>query len=156
MKNGVAIEVTYQAAGSTTGLVDVQMDVYDEGHLIDAAKSGVMIEIGSTGRYYKAFTPDAEGEWNVTIDSVTTPGNVVKHYTVVGHDIDSVGDVVAGQNDISAGDVAVELATYDAPTKAELDTTETNIRGADSDTLKSISDQIDGLPSESVAPPMVG
>jgi phage baseplate assembly protein W len=37
------------------------------------------------------------------------------------------------------------LAAYDPPTKAELDTAESNIRGADSDTLKTLSDQIDGL-----------
>jgi hypothetical protein len=90
-----AIEVTYQAAGSATGLLDVQMDVYDEAHAIDAPKGGAMTEIGSTGRYYKAFTPDAEGEWTVLIDSATTPGKVVKHYSVVGHDVDSVGDAVA-------------------------------------------------------------
>ena len=187
MKNGTAIEVTYQAAGATTGLDDVKMDVYDEAHAIDVGKGvAAMTEIGVTGRYYATFTPDAEGEWQVHIDSVTTPGKVVKHYTVVGHDVDSVGDAVAGlndispgdvdtalatydaptkaeldsglagQNDISTGDVATELATYDAPTKAELDTTETNIRGADSDTLKSISDQIDGLPSATGSPPMIG
>jgi len=37
------------------------------------------------------------------------------------------------------------LNTYDPPTKAELDMTESNIRGADSDTLKTLSDQIDGV-----------
>lgn len=41
------------------------------------------------------------------------------------------------------------LADYDAPTKAELDTAESNIRGADSDTLKTLSDQIDGISSGS-------
>jgi len=41
--------------------------------------------------------------------------------------------------------VATALTDYDAPTKAELDTTESNIRGADSDTLKTLSDQIDGI-----------
>jgi len=37
------------------------------------------------------------------------------------------------------------LADYDPPTKAELDTAEANIRGADNDTLKTLSDQIDAL-----------
>jgi len=37
------------------------------------------------------------------------------------------------------------LNAYDPPTKAELDTAESNIRGADSDTLKTLSDQIDGV-----------
>jgi hypothetical protein len=39
------------------------------------------------------------------------------------------------------------LIDYDPPTKAELDATETNIRGADGDDLKDLSDQIDTLPS---------
>lgn len=90
-----AIEVSYQAAGAVSGLSDVQMDVYDEAHAIDAPKGGFMVEIGSTGRYWKVFTPDAEGEWTVLIDSASTPGKIVKKFTVVAHDVDSVGDDVA-------------------------------------------------------------
>jgi|GEM_PF-3808526 len=92
-----AIEVTYQAAGATSGLVDVTMVIYDEGHALDEVNFSnvVMTEIGITGRYYGAFTPDAEGVWTILIDSATTPGKVVKKYTVVAHDVDSVGDVVA-------------------------------------------------------------
>lgn len=120
MKVNVAIEVTYQASGSTTGLSDVQMDVYDEGHAIDAPKGGAMTEIGSTGRYYKAFTPDAEGEWTVMIDSATAPGKIVKKFTVVAHDVNSVGDAVAGLNDISSGDVDTALSSYDAATGTEV------------------------------------
>jgi hypothetical protein len=41
--------------------------------------------------------------------------------------------------------VQAELGTYDAPTKAELDAAVTTIRGADGDTLKTLSDQIDGV-----------
>lgn len=120
-----AIEVTYQAAGSTTGLDDVKMEVYDEGHALDVAKGvAAMTEIGSTGRYYATFTPDAEGEWQVHIDSVTTSGKVVKHYTIVAHDVDSVGDAVAGLNDIDAAGVNAEVDTaltdYDAATGAEV------------------------------------
>jgi hypothetical protein len=39
------------------------------------------------------------------------------------------------------------LNAYDPPTKAELDTAESNIRGVDSDTLKTLSDQIDTVDS---------
>jgi len=149
-----AIEVIYQAVGAATGLVDVKMDVYDEAHAEDAAKSiAAMTEIGSTGRYYASFTPDAEGDWQVQIDSITAPGKVVKHYTVVAHDIDSVGDAIDGQNDISTGDIAGELATYDAPTKAELDLTESNIRGG-SETLETIKTAVDAVVY--VSPPIVG
>jgi hypothetical protein len=55
--------------------------------------------------------------------------------------------VVEALNNLSAAEVNAEvdtaLADYDPPTKDELDTAESNIRGADSDTLKSISDQLD-------------
>lgn len=152
------IEVTYQATKSTSGLTDVKMEIYDETH----AKDGVnfpdvtMTEIGSTGRYYGVFTPDAEGIWNILIDSATKKGEVVKQYAVVGYNVDAVGDAVAALNDISTADVNAQadtaLADYDGPTKTELDTAESNIRGTDSDTLKDLSDQIDGVE----APPMIG
>lgn len=174
-----AIEVTYQAAGAVSGLDDVKMDVYDEGHAIDAAKGvAAMTEVGATGRYYATFTPDAEGEWQIHIDSITTPGKVVKHYTVVAHDVDSVGDGVVtvdgkvdtvdgkvdtvdgkidGLNDLSSANVASELETYDAPTKAEVD--------AKIDALNNVSTgDIDGRltaydvakASDISSPPMVG
>lgn len=51
-------------------------------------------------------------------------------------------------NDLSAAEVNTEvdqaLADYDAPTKAELDTAVSTIRGVDNDTLKTLSDQLDG------------
>jgi len=150
------IEVTYQSSGSVSGLTDVTMEIYDE----TRAKDGVnfpdvtMTEIGSTGRYYGTFTPDAAGKWRVMVDSATKPGKLVKDYDIVAHNIDSIGNAVDGLNDISTTQVATELETYDAAKKAELDTTESNIRGADSDTLKTISDQIDNLPQTS--PPMIG
>jgi hypothetical protein len=149
------IEVTYQAAGAQSGLTDVTMVIYDETHSLDGVNfpDVTMTEIGSTGRYYGTFTPDAEGEWNVLIDSATVPGKVVKQYTVVAHDVDSVGDAVGGLNNLSSADVAGELATYDAPTKAELDTAESNIRGG-SETLETVKNAIDALPQ--TAPPMVG
>lgn len=90
-------EVTYQAAGSTSGLVDVTMEIYDE----TGAKDGVdfpdvvMAEIGATGRYEGSFTPDAEGKWRVMINSATKPGQIVKDFDVVGHDVDSIGDAIA-------------------------------------------------------------
>jgi hypothetical protein len=52
-------------------------------------------------------------------------------------------------NDVSSADVTTactsSLKTYDPPTKAELDLAESNIRGTDSDDLKDLSDQIDGV-----------
>ena len=58
---------------------------------------------------------------------------------------------LAALNDLSAAEVNAQvdtaLADYDGPTKAELDTAESNIRGADGDTLKALSDQIDAIPT---------
>ena len=152
-KTEEVIDVTYQATKATTGLVDVTMEIYDE----TRAKDGVnfpdvtMTEIGATGRYYGSFTPDAEGVWTVMIDSSTKSGKVVKVYLVVAHNIDSIGDAIAALNNLSAADVNA-LADYDGPTKAELDAAELAIRGADNDTLETLSDQIDDVSS----PPMVG
>ena len=177
------IEVTYQASAATTGLSDVTMEIYDETGNKDAVDFAdvTMTELGATGRYKGSFTPDEEGKWRVMIDSATKPGKLVKDYDVTAANINSIGDAIAAAdgkidtvdgkvdtvqaaidalNDVSSGDVSTAadtaLTDYDAPTKAELDTTETNIRGADSDTLKSLSDQIDGLPGASDAPPMIG
>ena len=142
-KIGVVIEVTYQAVNLGTGKT-VTMDVYDEAHAKDVAKCvAAMSEIVVTGRYYAAFTPDAEGIWTVVMLNTTdSNGPVVKQYAVAGHNIDGVGDSVVtaiadiatvdGKVDgvatdraaleiLSATDVAGELATYDGPTKAEMD-----------------------------------
>jgi len=40
------------------------------------------------------------------------------------------------------------LNSYDPPTKAELDQAESNIRGSDGDTLKTLSDQLDAVQSD--------
>jgi len=134
------------------------MKIYDESRAQDLVNfpNVTMTEIGATGRYYGSFTPDAEGIWTVMINSATKPGEIVKIFAVTAHNIDSIGDTIAALNNLSAAQVnaAVDtaLADYDAPTKAELDITEANIRGADSDTLKSLSDQIDSVEG----PPMIG
>lgn len=122
------IEVTYQATASTTGLVDVTMEIYDE----TGAKDGVnfpdvvMTEIGATGRYKGSFTPDAQGKWRVMINSVTKVGKLEKDYDVVGHNPHSIGE--------------------------KLDI----IQGVDDDTLKTLSDQIDNIPISVDQPPMIG
>jgi len=157
-KVGELIEVTYQAAKLTTGLTDVTMVIYDETKALDGVNfpDVVLTEIGVTGRYYGSFTPDAEGFWNVMINSATKSSPVPKQFMVTAHNLDSVGDAIAALNNLSAAAVNAEvdtaLADYDAPTKAELDATELAIRGADSDTLETLSDQIDNVES----PAMLG
>lgn len=185
-------ERTYQATKATSGLTDVTMEIYDETRAKDGVNfpDVIMTEIGSTGRYYGSFTPDAEGRWRIMIDSASKSGKVVEDIFVTAYDIDTVGDAIAALNDLSAADVNAEvdtaladydaptkaeldsglaalndvstaevnaqvdtaLADYDGPTKAELDASELAIRGADSDTLETISDQLDGVEG----PPMLG
>ena len=150
------IEVIYQAAGSATGLVDVKMDVYDEAHALDAPKGvAALTEIGATGRYYGDFTPDAEGEWTVLINSIVAPGKVVKKYTVVAHDVDSVGDDVAtvdGKVVTAIADVATVDGKVDTVI-ADVATSEANIRGG-SETLESIKTAVDGISPTSA--PIIG
>lgn len=141
-KNGVAIEVQYQAVNSATGKT-VTMDVYDETHTKDVPKCiAAMTEIGTTGRYYATFTPDAEGIWTVlTYNTTDSNGPVMKQYAVAGHNIDSIGDSIAtidgkvddvktqtdklqfdsNGNVLADANVADALAIYDVPTKAEMD-----------------------------------
>lgn len=90
------IDVVYQAAGGTTGIV-VTMDVYDEAGTLDAVQSGAMTEIGSTGRYKKSFTPDAEGLWHVQIGDANS-GKAVKSFSVGTTNIAEIGATVATVN----------------------------------------------------------
>lgn len=216
-KVGVPIIVSYQAVNSETGLT-IEMKVYNEGYTLEATED--MTELVATGRYYKAFTPDAAGEWIVTMAKKTTGGGeVIKAFRVAAADefgIKAVVDTLATPADVATelatydgptmaemdtahallatpAEVAAELATYDGPTKAELDVLGTaalgtatalqtvddeiatidteigiidgnvdtintavgatgGIRGADSDSLKTLSDQLDAYAS----PAMVG
>lgn len=154
--------IEYQAPGSQSGLT-VNATCKDETHTEVVAQSGVMTEDATTGKYYKDFVVD-NADWSVQIgDSIG--GKAVKHFGKPEFDahgieaqIVAISGAIGALNDISSAEVNTEvdtaLADYDGPTKAEIDATESNIRGADSDTLKDISDQIDGL--DFTAPPMIG
>jgi len=149
-KVNVPIVVFYQAVSIGTGKT-VQLNVYDETYALDAGKSGVMAEIGTTGRYYKAFTPDVVGYWLImAYESPSGKGQVIDTYEVVATDISSVGtnvDAVRVKTDALPVDPASEADVETAITGAE-----TNVRGADGDDLKVLSDQLDALES----PAMVG
>ena len=150
-KVNTAIIVFYQANNARTGRT-IQMNVYDEAQALDAPKSGTMTEIGSTGRYYRTFTPDALGTWSVQMyDTVgLVKGEAMITYKVGNSDVDSI------QTDVSA----VKAKTDNLPSdpadqslvEAKIDSTESDIRGTDGDDLKTLSDQIDDIGS----PAMVG
>jgi len=150
-KVGNPVDVTYQAVKLTTGLSDVVMKIYDETRALDGVNfpDVTMTEIGATGRYYGSFTPDAVGVWTVIVDSATKSGPVVQTFIVTANDIDSIATAIAALNDLSAAEVGAEVAsalgTYDVATVSDVGSAEAAIRGTDSDTLKTLSDQIDDL-----------
>ena len=91
-----AVDIVYQASGAATGIV-ATMDVYDEAGTLDVAQSGAMTEVGTTGRYRKSFTPDAEGLWIVQIADAGG-GKAVKSYSVGQTNISEIGATVATIN----------------------------------------------------------
>lgn len=160
-KTGETIKVYYRAIPGSTS---ANMNVYDETDVLDSGQSGAMTQLGSSDRWIKTFTPDVDGDWHVEITD-SKGGDVIKHFSVgqynvqsIGANLQSVETKVDNLNDISIVEVNAEVDTalsdYDGPTKAELDTTETNIRGTDDDSLKDISDQIDGISPGNA--PMIG
>ena len=105
-----AITVVYQALGAGSGLT-CTMEVFDETGTKDMAQSGTMTEIGSSGRYRKDFTPDAEGLWMVHV-SDTAGGKSVKSYSVGTTNISEIGATVTTINaKIDALQTTVENAT---------------------------------------------
>jgi len=53
-----------------------------------------LVEIGSSGIYKGAFTPDTEGEWKVICHKADGDGQVVKRFSVGLHNVSSVGEGV--------------------------------------------------------------
>lgn len=136
-KKDEAIRVLFRA---TPGSTSVNMDVYDETDTLDAGQSGAMTQLGGSNRWVKEFTPDANGNWSVHVTD-NEGSSVIKDYSIGNYNIDSVGAGVAtveskidALENISPAEVNTEvdsaLADYDAPTKAELDTAESNILDA--------------------------
>jgi len=100
------VEITYKAKGDTSGLTDVTMVIYDEGHTLDGVNfpDVIMTELGSTGVYYGSFTPDAVGVWTVVIDSVTKSAPLTQNVAVTNNDLDSLGTAIGDiQNPPSLG-----------------------------------------------------
>lgn len=146
-------EVTYQAAGSTPGLTDVTMEIFDETGAKDIPNfpDVVMTEIDSTGRYKGSFTPDTEGKWRVMIDSATKPGKIVRDFDIVGHDVDSVGDAIA----VTDGKVDI------LPTKVEVDAKidaliDIDAAAVNAEVDTALSDYDVAKASDITAPPMIG
>ncbi len=116
-------------------------------HLASTAKD----EVGDAVWDEQKSEHVAAGSFGEEVQSHATPAeaaDVVWDEAIVDHVLaGSFGEEV--QSHATPTEVNAQcdqaLADYDPPTKAELDTAEANIRGADNDTLKTLSDQIDAL-----------
>lgn len=93
--------IIYQAPTAETGIgASLKYDVYDEAYALDAAKSGIsMTELGTTGRYYATFTPDAIGTWIVQVQKDPDPTG--KTIATVRYDVRTLDeDDMLQQSDI--------------------------------------------------------
>jgi hypothetical protein len=102
----------------------------------------------------KLYRKNITGALDANVTDGSLLGHVMAKTDVTNFDrttdsLEGIADTVAGLNNVSAADVNAQadqaLIDYDPPTKAELDVAVTTIRGADYDTLKSLSDQIDAI-----------
>ena len=170
-KLGEAIKFTYQAADAQAGLT-VTMEIFDQTGVKDLIgfPDVVLTGIGTTGRYAGSFTPDAVGVWTIMAASAGGVGKVVRQYDVATYNVESVGTAMAKDSTVAKDATVAKDSTVakestvakdstvakeaSVAKEATLLQTESDIRGVDSDTLKTISDQIDSLPQ--VAPPMIG
>jgi len=99
---GEGVEVVYQAQNAATGVV-VNMEVYDETKTLVAGGPIVLMELGTSGRYYGTFTPDAQGEWLVQIEQEGGIGKAVKAYSVGEHNIHEIGaKVITIEDNVSS------------------------------------------------------
>lgn len=106
-KVGSVVDVTYQATKEETGLTDVTLKINDETRSPDTVNypDVILTEIGTTGRYYGSFIPDAVGAWTYTVDSVAKKGPLTRTVIVTNHDIDSLGILIANLNNLSSTEV---------------------------------------------------
>jgi hypothetical protein len=126
--------VTFEDGIYAVNLVGANSNILDVANLnsvsIRSANSAGLIEVDTGG----TATAIADAVWDEATSGHDTAGSFGEEVQTHATPIE-----VNAQADQA-------LSDYDPPTKAELDTAESNIRGADSDDLKSISDQVDALP----------
>lgn len=88
-KKNIAIKVNYVALHRTTGLIDLEMKVYDEGGVLFDTITLTEIAVDG-GAYYGSFTPDEKGQWRIRIQSLTNHDDIQKVFEVGNYDIDDV------------------------------------------------------------------
>lgn len=140
-KVNTAIKAFYQAANATSGET-VVMSVYDESQTVDYTKSvSAMTELGSSGRYWASFTPDANGIWVVHMEESDGTGPAIKAYDVGTRNMDSLGDRVEAVSSAVITDLEADIQAVSGAVGTDL-----------SDDFSGLSSGIDAIAS----PAMVG
>lgn len=119
-----ASQILYQAPNAESGLSGVVAEIYLPSGVKDSDFPDVaLVERGSTGTYVGSFTPDEQGDWEVIMHKSDGDGQVIKRYSVGGHNIHAIGEGVSALPDTAAVNAEVDqaLVDYDGPTKTELD-----------------------------------
>lgn len=145
-KKNEAIKVNYIVIKKTTGLTDVVMHVYDEaGVELGSGLSPVaMTEIvGGGGLYYGSFTPDANGQWRIRIQSTVNGDDVQRVFEVGDYKLDDVkGQTqdIEDKVDVIDGNVtAIDGKVDDIKAKTE------NLPADTASELQDIKDKIDAV-----------
>jgi len=137
------IELGYQAPNKESGLTGPNApiaEIYLPNKMKDSSFPDVeLVEVGSSGTYRGSFTPDQEGTWQVVIHKADGDGQVTKSFSVGAVNIQDIYTDAAKAADLTNGINSINT---------NVDDVETNIRGADNDTLKTLSDQIDAVDSK--------
>ena len=87
-----------------------------------------------------------------TSSEITTLTNLINSYLQDGGTIDTLIDSIL----TDTADMQPKVDTINTRVDQSISTTESNIRGADSDTLETLSDQLDSVDSGSVSNPSLG
>jgi len=160
-KVGEEIELSYQAPNKQSGLSGVVAEIFLPNGQKDSGFPDVALtEIGTTGNYKGIFTPDAQGTWRVLMHKSDGGGQVPKAYSVGAKNIqdiyvDTAKDSTVAKDATVAKEATVAkdntvakeatLTAAEASINTNVDNAESAIRGSDSDTLKTLSDQIDDV-----------
>jgi len=138
-----AIELGYQAPNAESGLSGVIAEIYlPDGQKDSNFPDVILVEVGTTGTYRGAFTPNTQGTWQVIMHKADGDGQVTKSYSVGGYNVDSVGQVVDAV-DTTVNIVDARVVTVDGKAdniKAKVDEVDT--------TLDALDSQVDGMDTQ--------
>jgi len=157
--------VTDSNGDIVTGLVDADFTKYlynPSGSEVWSSQGGSITELGN-GAYRITFTPNATGDWIINVVHTTYfPAGKSENFRCtdietsidnIQSDLDNPAQYKADVSSLALESTAQAIKSKtdnlpsDPSSQSQVETaitlSETNIRGADSDTLKTISDQLD-------------